>query len=250
MAKILIVDDDCIVRDALKVFLLRNGHQVETAADYSSGLQAFRAGTPDLVPVAQQDPLVSGSKIFKEIKRLSSDVPVMILTGPDLPEGRKRPVSETTAVFLRRSEGLARVLSEIDRLLGLASTDDAQGRPLILIAEDDDLVLRVLRKYLRGEGYGVITAADGVTAEELAKAHRPDIVLLDIFLPRRNGVEVLKTLSRELPGTGVMMISGNADEEIARDCLGHGAYDYFAKPASLEAVGMSVKGRLFIQGLL
>jgi len=53
-------------------------------------------------------------------------------------------------------------------------------------------------------------------ALELARARRPDIVLLDIYMPGKNGVEVLKELAPEMPKTGFIMITGNEDEEVAR----------------------------------
>ncbi|MDD2806719.1 MAG: response regulator [Elusimicrobiales bacterium] len=121
-------------------------------------------------------------------------------------------------------------------------------RPLILVADDDSAMRGVLKKFFSGAGYDVITAADGIAAERLARETRPDIVLLDIYMPRRSGVEVLGTLFRELPGTGIVMLSGNDSEEVARGCLTLGAFDYFSKPVNLEALGASVKGRLFLQG--
>jgi DNA-binding NtrC family response regulator len=60
-------------------------------------------------------------------------------------------------------------------------------------------------------------------------------------------VEVLHTLAAELPDTGVIMISGNDDEDIAKDCLTKGAFDYAAKPLNLDALERTVRARLVLQ---
>ncbi|HAU90432.1 MAG TPA: hypothetical protein DCW72_09530 [Elusimicrobia bacterium] len=154
------------------------------------------------------------------------------------------------------------MLSEVDRVLGVkpsaspAPAAAARPRPaavrgnvsgLVLIADDDESMLGVLSSCLRGAGYTVITATDGLAAERLALEQRPDIALLDIFMPGKNGVEVLQTLSERLPDTGVMMVSGNEDEEIARACLSKGAFDYTAKPPNLDALEGAIRARMLIQ---
>lgn len=252
MAKILVVDDDGIVRDALSVFLMREGHRVVTVADGINGVQAFKAESPDLVVLDRALPGLSGSGVFEEIRKVSQTVPIIVLTGHDDPEEGRIYIKHGAAAFLSKGDGLSKVLVEIDRILGPAAgpaAAPAAPRPaLILIAEDDDGMRNVLKRCMAGAGYAVITAPDGLAAERLARENQPDIVLLDIFMPGKNGVDVLETLSREMPGTGIMMISGNEDEEIARECLSKGAFDYVSKPPNLGALEELIKVRLLQQG--
>lgn len=254
MAKILIVDDDGIVRDALSIFLLREGHQVVAVADGVDGVRAFKAESPDLVLLDRALPGLSGSGVFEEIRKVSKAVPIIVLTGHDDPEEGRIYIKHGAAAFLSKGDGLSKVLIEIDRILGPAARPSAApavaaaSRPaLILIAEDDEGMRNVLGRCLSEAGYRVITAPDGLAAERLARENKPDLVLLDIFMPGRGGVEVLETLSRELPGTGVMMISGNDDEDIAKDCLLKGAFDYVPKPPNLAALEELIKCRLLQQ---
>ena len=245
MARILIIEDDAIVRDALSVFLIRAGHQVVTAADGVAGVEAFEAEKPDLVILDRALPRLSGSGVFEKIHKADKDVPVLVLTGHDDPEEGRLYLKHGAAAFLSKGDGLSRVLDEIDRFVAPAQPAAAPAR--ILIAEDDEAMQGVLRRCLVSAGYSVITAADGIQAERLAREHRPDIVLLDIFMPGKNGVEVLETLSRELPSTGFLMISGNEDEEIALDCLRKGAFDYVPKPPHLDSLESIIRNRLFLQ---
>lgn len=262
MAKILVIDDDGIVRDALAVFLTRDGHRVSCAGDGANGIQAFKSDIPDLVILDRNLPLISGSGVFEEIRKVSKQVPVLVLTGYDSPEEAAVYMRNGAAAFLSKADGLSNVLSKVEELLkaeagpaparagGAGPAKPAQGGPgkaLILIADDDEGMLNLLSKCFRTGGYDVLTASDGIAAERLALERRPDIVLLDIFMPGKDGVEVLETLSRELPGTGVIMISGNEDEGIAKGCLTKGAFDYVSKPPSLDALELSVRARLFVQ---
>ena len=118
MAKILIIDDDGIVRDALTVFLTRAGHEVNTAADGANGVQAFGSLIPDLVILDRDLPVMSGSGVFEKIRNISKTVPIVILTGYDAPEEAAVYLKHGAASFLSKGDGLSNVLTEVDRLLG------------------------------------------------------------------------------------------------------------------------------------
>jgi DNA-binding response OmpR family regulator len=68
----------------------------------------------------------------------------------------------------------------------------------ILIVEDDKTLLDVLKYNLLKEGYGVVIAVDGVQALEVARAEKPDLIVLDIMLPKLDGFEVCRILRREI----------------------------------------------------
>jgi DNA-binding response OmpR family regulator len=264
MSKILLIDDDALVRDALTVFLMRDGHTVVTAADGLNGLQLFKQETPDLVVLDRSLPGLSGSGVFDEMRKFSKAIPIMILTGYDAIEEGEIYLRNGAAAFVSKGDGLSKVLEVVAGLLPRAAAPSAalpakerplarelpaaQARPArILIAEDDQAMLNVLKRCFVGLGYEVLTAADGTKAVSLGLAEKPDIVLLDIFMPGKDGIEVLEVLSAALPGAGIMMISGNDDEEIAKECLKKGAFDYLCKPPDLDALENIVKMRLFIQ---
>lgn len=118
MAKILIIDDDGIVRDALTVFLTRAGHQVNTAADGGNGVLLFKNTKPDLVVLDRDMPVKTGSVVFKEIREISKATPVIILTGYDAPEDAESYLRDGAASFLSKADGLSNVLDAVDKLLG------------------------------------------------------------------------------------------------------------------------------------
>lgn len=127
MANILIIDDDGIVRDALSVFLMRRGHSVTTAPDGMNGILRFRSEPPDLVVLDHNLPFVSGSKVFAAIKRFSSTVPVVVLTGHDDPDEGAVYLKHGAAAFLSKGDGLSSVLTEIAELLGTGAKGAGGG---------------------------------------------------------------------------------------------------------------------------
>lgn len=261
MAKILIIDDDGIVRDALTVFLSRAGHQVFTASDGGNGVLAFKNNQPGLVILDRDLPVMTGSAVLQKIRELSKLVPVIILTGYDAPEDGEAYLRDGASSFLSKGDGLSNVLMEVDRILGVKAAPAAsvierrQPQPLpaapakglLLVADDDAAIRNILSRFLTAAGYEVLLAEDGEKALRLALERNPDIALLDIFMPKKDGLEVLRQLHAGLPGTGVAMITGNEDEEVAKACLNSGAFDYIQKPINLEMLAEIIKARLMIQ---
>lgn len=246
MAKILLVDDDGVARDALEVFLTRAGHSVITAADGGAGEQAFRRHSPDLVVLDRDLPVMSGSAVLAKI-RAASAVPVVILTGHDAETDAERYLKAGATAFLSKGDGLLPALDEIDRVLGVkkapavprpapapATPPRGKTNGLVLLVDDDIPFKRALARLLSDDGYEVLQADDGERAVQLALVRRPDVAVLDISMPGLDGVAVLRELAPEMPGTGFIMLSGRDDGDVARACLEIGALDYLTKPADIE----------------
>ncbi len=106
----------------------------------------------------------------------------------------------------------------------------------ILVVDDEAEIRSSLEEILREEGYGVASAADAGEAAALLRDARYDVVLLDIWLPGRDGLELLSDLRETPPETRpeVVMISGHGTIEAAVKATKLGAYDFLEKPLSLE----------------
>jgi CheY-like chemotaxis protein len=117
----------------------------------------------------------------------------------------------------------------------------------VLIADDDPETRAVLGRFLKAFDCEISEAADGEMALQLARSLRPDIVLLDIYMPKTDGVSVLKELAAEMPGTRFIMVTGNEDEGVARECLELGAFDYVTKPINLDILEEIIERRLQVR---
>ncbi len=106
----------------------------------------------------------------------------------------------------------------------------------ILIAEDDDLTRRGLRELLEGEGYHVLEARDGDEALRLDAREGPDLVLLDIMMPRLDGYEVCRRLRERSRGVPILFLSAKGQEVDRVVGLELGADDFITKPFGAREV--------------
>ena len=106
-------------------------------------------------------------------------------------------------------------------------TETVGGR--VLVVEDDAEIADVLRRSLRQEGYEVRTSADGVEALDVAVGFVPDLVVLDLGLPRLDGVEVCRRLRAE-GDVPILMLTARSETEDRVSGLDSGADDYLVKP--------------------
>ncbi|WP_336659552.1 response regulator transcription factor [Leucobacter sp. USHLN153] len=103
----------------------------------------------------------------------------------------------------------------------------------ILIADDDPQLLRALRITLTAKGYEVLTASDGAEAVSLAADRHPELLLLDLGMPRLDGVEVIQAI-RGWSEMQILVVSGRAGADDKVEALDAGADDYVVKPFSIE----------------
>jgi len=101
----------------------------------------------------------------------------------------------------------------------------------ILIVDDEAMVAEVLERYLRREGFQVTVARDGEAAVAVALADKPDLILLDLMLPKLDGLEVFRLIKAQLP-VPVIMLTAKGEETDRVVGLEMGADDYVAKPFS------------------
>jgi two-component system alkaline phosphatase synthesis response regulator PhoP len=104
----------------------------------------------------------------------------------------------------------------------------------ILIADDEPDILEILSYNLSGEGYEVVTAKDGDDALEKARRTRPDLIVLDMMMPKKNGMEVCETLRAQaiFKETPIIFLTAMNDESTHIKGLETGADDYISKPVS------------------
>jgi two-component system OmpR family response regulator len=107
------------------------------------------------------------------------------------------------------------------------------GNSKILVVEDDQNLLDVLKYNLIKEGYDVFSAVDGIEALDVARSNKPDLIVLDIMLPRMDGFEVCRILRREMT-MPILMLTAKAEETDKVVGLELGADDYMTKPFSLR----------------
>ncbi len=104
----------------------------------------------------------------------------------------------------------------------------------VLIVDDEIRMRRVIADYLHIKNYRTVEAGDGVEALEVFRAERPDLVLLDVMMPRMNGWDVCRTIRMENATTPIIMLTARSEESDELQGFELGADEYIAKPFSLK----------------
>ena len=118
--------------------------------------------------------------------------------------------------------------------------------PRILVVDDNEANLDIARMRLESEGYEVVTAGDGEAALDSVRAHAPDLVLLDIMMPKLDGIEVTRRLKQDaaLPFTPIILVTAKSDTKDVVAGLNAGGDDYLTKPFEHAALMARVRAML------
>lgn len=121
---------------------------------------------------------------------------------------------------------------------------DASAVKTVLIVEDNELNMKLFNDLLEAHGYRVLQTRDGLSALDIAREHKPDLILMDIQLPEVSGIEVTKWLKedddlRSIPVVAVTAFAMKGDEQKIRD---GGCEAYISKPISVASFLSTING--------
>ena len=236
-------DDEPDVAHLFQLQLRRAGYRVAVVGQGSQVVQIARQLRPDLITL---DLLmdVDGLDVLQELKSdpATADVPVVIVS----------VVSDRSAgLALGAVDYLVKPLEEpeltacVNRVLEQGGV--ATGKRILVVDDDADIV-GWLEQLLSHAGYRVATAYDGIEALESVAAHRPDLILLDIKMPRLDGRATLSRLRaedeyREIP---VIVLSADpvSDEAERRHLVDLGVREFVTKPATVEQLIAGIRKHL------
>ncbi len=111
----------------------------------------------------------------------------------------------------------------------------------ILVADDEESVRAMLGVVLRNEGYEVLTADDGKAALEIGRREQPDVILMDIRMPRMDGMTAFRVMRQEQLGAAVILMTAFATVDKAVEAMKAGAYDYIIKPFNIDELKIMLR---------
>lgn len=245
ISKVLIVEADRDIAAAAEALLAAAGCEVRRAGSAGEAARAAGEFSPELalldldLPGTTPSDLVAGFRAAVPACRLAA------LTGSSEPAVLDRARALGIERFVLKSPGVVSFRGTLLRCLGPAEALPAVNKR-VLVVDDEEPIRRILKRFLDGKGYEVETAENGAQALEAARYFKPAMILLDINMPGKDGVQTLRELAAGFPGIGVIMVTANADEERARECLRLGASDYISKPFDLETLETSLMVKLLL----
>ncbi len=232
--RILIVDDESAIVRMETIVLERLGYNVVGHSLSVEALDAFRADPQsfDLVITDMAMPVMSGLQLAKEMLRLRPDLPILICTGFSEQIDRQRIEALGIRGLLMKPLLSRELAQEVRTLLDESLRDNIYGR--ILVIDDESAVRRLIREKLSGRNCEILEAVNGVEGLAVCRRERLDLVITDLIMPDKEGIETIMELRREYPDLPVVAISGGGRSTHPEAYLSLaerlGARQVFAKP--------------------
>ena len=256
MAIILIANADHRFSQMLKTVLGSYGHTVVIARTGEETIHRFEEHAPAVVLLDLAILGLSGLDVLAQLKARSPHLPVVVVTGevPIEVEDRAREMGITDVLRKRLKmdvimQAVNHALQEAGRpaMASLAPAASAAGggqAATILIVDDEREICDLLSEFLQRRGYRTKVAYSGEEALGKIKQEPPDLVLLDVYMPGLNGVEVLRRLVNSQFAGGIIILTASQDNELLKTALDLGAFDVLSKPVALDQVELAVMVKL------
>ena len=250
MAKILVVDDELGFREALHHTFTRRGHGVVTAMNTDHAADLMTSQTFDLIILDVLMPGELGTALLKRIRASGNHVPIVIYSvkvdAPLEKEMRQAGANEV----LHKSVSLEVLAERTEKVLAnagkSATTGSSGSKKRLLVVDDEKSIRQMLVLFFGKKGYEVSEATGGEEAVVEIKAQKPDIVLLDMNMGGMNGLDTLREILKVHPTLGVVMVTGEEDDEKVHKAMEIGAYGYVLKPFDFLYLELVVASKLAI----
>ena len=240
--KILIIEDDVDLAKILTKRLLAAGYDVASAPDAISGVKLAH-DKPDLIMLDLMLPGGGGLLVLERIKLSvhTNRIPVIIMTAMENADNKQKVLASGVEAFIQKPYDAQAVMAEVKRILG-GSAGDTQGKKKILIVDDDQDILKLIKVRLLSNGFLVMTAEDGAEALKQVELDPPDLIVADLMMPDLNGwrlSQILKSDARykKIP---IILLSAILEREGPAADIEVGDY-YLPKPFDGEKLIGKIK---------
>jgi CheY-like chemotaxis protein len=255
MNRVLVIDDERLVRELLRDVLSREGYQVLTAENGQNGLDVFRQHRPDVTLLDLHMREMNGIDVLEQIRMLDRSARVIMLTGDggENLENQARRLGVTD--FLRKSISPQALMAAVATMTAPkkepqpakkfsasnGKTEKRAKRPSILIVDDEMMVCTLVKKFLSDLGYAVRTTISGTEALKQVDDETPDLVILDMYMPGLNGLQLIRKLRERHYTGGIIALTGSQDELLLEEALKLGSVDVMGKPVDLDRLALAIE---------
>jgi CheY-like chemotaxis protein len=194
MAKILVVEDDTVSAEMIKIRLAKQGYKVIVAKTGEEGIRLAQEEMPDLILMDMILPGIHGLDATMQLKKnpQTRSIPIFALTIMNAPDFIKACYQDGICVFLRKPYDFEELLANIKRYISANSTTT---KKIMLINDNPDLT-SVMTTTLKKNGFEVISAPEGMIRVDDVHKKKPDLILLDIDMLEDWGITVFKILKK------------------------------------------------------
>lgn len=260
-ARILVVDDNPGTATTLARAIVRSSPDLEviSATDGDSALQHVKDDPIDLVITDMMMPNINGLELIESLRQRAEGNPIytILMTAYDVPglkeSARRMKVDETLIKPVppeRICQIVRKALEKMQPSQAAKPASETGQKFKLLVADDNPSNLALLARYLQQEEYELITAVNGLETLEKARAEMPDLLLLDVNMPEKDGFQVLEEI-RSDPATEhlpvIIVTAARQDPVDMQYALNLGADDYVIKPFDRRELMARIRTRLRVK---
>ena len=248
---ILLVDDEPMVLEVTARILRQSGFFVEEASGGPEALKLLQKERANLLITDIQMPGMNGVDLILKTHETYPDLEVIAVSayGTEATQDKLRRIGVFGYVEkpinpeqLAEMAGNAIKSNRTVRLgLGRLEPQLSFNKERILVVDDSVDILEILSRILSNEGYRVTTARDGSIACEKILVNDYDLVIMDINMPKMNGIETVKAIRENDPDTYILLISGEAESNEIQEAIANGANKFMPKPLDFDALLAVIK---------
>ncbi|MBN1898214.1 MAG: response regulator [Spirochaetes bacterium] len=233
-ANILVVDDEESVRITLSEILRLEGYSVATASSGLNAIDIIKVESFDAVILDIKMPKLNGVETFREIKKISPETIVVMMTAHAVDELIAEAIKEGACGIIYKPLDFDQIFAIFEKNL---------NKTFILLVDDEEGIRETLSHFLKDMGYRVVKATSGKEAIAILDRKVPDVLILDVKMEDIDGVETLKKINKVIPGSQKMvtiMISGYDVNDKIKEAEKLGAKAFFPKPIDIKKLKASI----------
>jgi Response regulator containing CheY-like receiver, AAA-type ATPase, and DNA-binding domains len=248
---ILVVDDEPMVLEVTARMLRQSGFIVEEASGGADALKLLQKERTNLLITDIQMPGMNGIELVLKTRERYPDLEVIALSayGTEATQDKLRRIGVfgyvEKPINPEHLAEMARNAIKSNRAvrLGLGRQEPllSFNKERILVVDDNVDIIEILSRILSNEGYRVTTARDGSIAYEKILVNDYDLVIMDINMPKMNGIETVKAIREDDPDTYILLMSGEAESHEIKEAIANGANKFMPKPLDLDALLAVIK---------
>ena len=240
--KVLVVEDDETERTQLAKAIQKEGYQVLVAEDGRAGVEQFKKELPEIVVTDLKMPVIDGIEVMRAVRDLSPNAQVILVTAFGQTDTAICALREGALDYLKKPLDL----NQLSVALGRAREKVMEYKkgaafPILLLAEDEEKPRERLARELKKEGWKVLAVADGDEALRVFEKTRVDIVISDIKMPKKDGLQALHEMRGISDDFEAIILTGYGDESSAIQALREGAINFLKKPIDLDQMILAVE---------
>ncbi len=244
--RILFIDDEPALVNIGKQTLESLGYDVDIRTGSIEALELFKAQTDrfDLVITDMTMPHMTGEDLAQELMRIKPNIPIILCTGFSAKIDDRKAMAMGIRAFVLKPIVKREIATTIRKVLDQTVARKPGSRAHILVIDDDDRIRIMLRQMLEAVGYEVVNASNGKEGIRLYRKDPAYLIITDIIMPEKEGIEVIMELKKDFPDVKIIAISGGGQidaEEHLHMAKMLGAKFTFTKPFERKELLDAVK---------